>query len=135
MDDFGIGEVYDPEKALFFPAHPNSQGFLNFYWKKFYCYDEYVDQHGNYNSADFSGLQVSFVKCDPALRDTCKSDQEIEDFMKRLFLLTYTNSIRFDQTDYHTKRAIPEARLMWHPIRSSQRAEQVYEILNSELRL
>ena len=123
QEELGISEVYDPDKAKFFPAHQNSQGFLNFYWKKLYCYDDFVDQHGNYNSADFSGLQISFVKCDSTIRDTCKSEEEIENFMRRMFILTLTNSIRFDQTDYKHKRAIPESRFMWHPIRSQQTAE------------
>ena len=50
---------------------------MNYYWKKFWCIDDDVEIAGNYNSAKVTHLQLHLVKCDPAERSTCKSDEEI----------------------------------------------------------
>ena len=57
--------------------------------------------------------------------------------MKRLFIVTLTNSIRFDQTGYDVEKTklVPESKFRWHPIRSQLRTEEIYEIMNTELRL
>ena len=130
MDD---PEIY--EKSKFYRTHKNSKAFLEYYWRKLYCVDEFIDIHGNYNSADASALQISFVKCDPSLRKTCKSDEEITNFMKRLFMVHLNNSVRFDQIVYSDQKLAEESKFHWHPIRSTQKAEVIYEIENKELTL
>ena len=136
MQELGLGDEETYEQAKFYPPHKNSYGFLSFYWRKLYCVDEFLDIHGNYNSVDASALQVSFVKCDPNVSEIpCKSDEEIKQWMKRLFIVHLTNSIRFDQTGYKEETIAYESKFVWTPIRSTTTAELIFEIENKELRL
>ena len=57
-------------------------------------------------------------KCNPKKRQ-CKSEAEIEESLKRLFIITINNSIRFDQTEYNEQKAIKEAKFIYHAIRAN----------------
>ena len=92
-EELGIDDPTSDE-AIFYPLHKNSVGYFP-YWKKLLCIDDEVEIHGNYNSADVSHLQLTFEKCDPEKRK-CKSEEEIIDAMRKLFIITLHNSIRFD---------------------------------------
>ena len=54
-EELGLEE---PETARFFPPHQNSVDLIRLNHKKFYCIDDHVDIHGNYNSVDASHLQL-----------------------------------------------------------------------------
>ena len=80
-EELGLGEPETLDDAKFYSPHKDSVQWLKLYQKKLYCYDEIVDIHGSYNSEDSSHLQISFAKCDRSVRSTCKSDDEIAEFM------------------------------------------------------
>ena len=64
------------------------------YWKKLRCYDEEIYIAGDYQSDRASGLQVSIVKCSNSTEPgsvVCKSDEEIQKYLARKFLLTLNN--------------------------------------------
>ena len=90
-EELGLGDEASQEDAKFFRPHKNSDGFIRYYWKKLYCYDEEVGIHGDYESSTVDHLQVSLVRCDPEKRSTCKSEEEITTWMQRLFLVHYHN--------------------------------------------
>ena len=134
-EELGLGGPETLDDSKFYPPHKNSLGFLEFYWQKLYCYDDIIDIHGSYNSADASHLQFSFAKCDSSVRSTCKSEDEIAEYMDKLFLIHVHNSIRFVQNQYEDKRLSYESRFVWHKLKDYRGQEKIYEINNKEITL
>ena len=134
-EDLGMDSEGIQPSAKFYPPHKNSKDYLDFYWQKLYCYDDYVKVYGNYNTGVASALQISFVKCDNELRDTCKSEEEITEFTRRLFLVYHHNCKMFDQLGYDDLTISYESKFIWSPFRSTERSEQIYEMKNTNLRL
>ena len=65
-------------------------------------------------------LKFVFIKCnnDTIIEGVCKSDIEIQNFLKRKFIVTLNNQIRFDTAVYDDNRIVKEAILTWYPIHS-----------------
>ena len=65
-------------------------------------------------------LKFVFIKCnnDTIIEGVCKSDIEIQNFLKRKFIVTLNNQIRFDTAVYDDGRLVKEAILTWYPIHS-----------------
>ena len=76
-------------------------------------------------------LQV--VKCNNSTRGedepVCKSEQEINDWMKRKFILTIHNQKRFEPHIYGEDVISQVSHLRWHPIDSHFRTEEFNEIM------
>ena len=73
----------------------DSYDFVKLYRKKFQCLDEkerFIS--GNFNTANGSQIRVRLNKC--LDKDYCKTNDEINDFLKGRYLVVYTNEIRFD---------------------------------------
>ena len=70
------------------------------------CFDEPAKVKGDYQSNNVSNLQILLVKCDNNVREglaegqTCKSDYEIEQWMRRKFIVTLTNGQDFENDNY-----------------------------------
>ena len=90
-EELGLGDPETLVNSKFYQPSGNSKRNLEAFWDKLFCYDEDISIYGDYDSARVSHLHISLVKCDSTLRDTCKSDEEIEDWMKRLFLIHVNN--------------------------------------------
>ena len=55
-EELGLeGEEFE-EQSKFWPTHKDSKPWLEYYWKKFYCYDEEIAVKGDYDSGDVSHL-------------------------------------------------------------------------------
>ena len=78
---------------------------------------------------------IQFEKCDPTLRSTCKDEDEILRWLRRKFILTYTNQRRFRIQNYDEKKVVEEARTNWIPINSQLREEIVFKMEITELTL
>ena len=121
------------EESKFYESHPRSEAYLNKYWKKLFCYDEQINIQGDYQSDRATQLMIHIVKCNNETRGEgeppCKSDQEIEGWLRRKFLLTLTNQKRFEPENYdHDEMIIDVSHLKWYPIQSNLRKEIVNEI-------
>ena len=73
------------------------------------------------------------LKCNNATRGEdetpCKSEEEIESWLRRKFLLTLNNQKRFDVDNYNHEEMIDHvSHLRWNPISSTLRKEIVNEI-------
>ena len=67
---------------------------MDAYWKKLRCYDEEIYVAGDYQSDRAVGLQISIVKCSNSTSEgsvICKSDEEIEKWLARKFIITLNN--------------------------------------------
>ena len=85
---------------------------------------------------------IEFSKCDPEERSTCKSEHEIEEFLKRKFIAIVSNQRRFVQeldivsaVDSVKTTIISEAKLIWIPLDSRYRRDEAYVIKVTELSL
>lgn len=59
------------------------------------CLDEDLTQlFGNYDSKMANNLMIVFEKCDKEVR-TCKTDQEITDWLVFKYIILFENSRRF----------------------------------------
>ena len=65
-------------------------------------------------------LKIVFEKCnnDTIAEGVCKSDQEIKEFLRRKFIMTLNNQIRFNTMEYDEDRIVKESILSWYPIHS-----------------
>ena len=69
--------------------------YVKLYQKKFRCIEEkdrYIS--GNFNTVNASQIRVYLNKCQD--KDYCKTDEEINDFIRGKYLIVYVNEIRFD---------------------------------------
>ena len=58
-------------------------------------------------------LQVTVEKCNKELRSTCKSEKEIEEFLKGKYLVTVENNWKYNQDEYSTRRIEPYSKFRW----------------------
>ena len=75
------------------------------------------------------------MKCNPNLRDDCRSDEEITQWLRRKFIMTVINNERFDPTVYTDERVVRESILEWTPIKSTVVEETVNIIKIQRLEL
>lgn len=59
------------------------------------CIDEDVELYGSFNSLHASTLQFSFSQCNPAVRKTCKSKEQVKEWLKGKFMLFAHNNYTF----------------------------------------
>ena len=73
----------------------DSFAYVSLYRKKFRCLDE-KDRFisGNFNTINASQIRVYLTKCQD--KDYCKTDEEINEFVRGKYLVVYVNEIRFD---------------------------------------
>ena len=87
---------------------------------------------GDYNSAKARHLQIRFEKCEQKREDEagtgvkCKTDDEVKEWLKRKFILTYANSIRFRLELFNSAKIVKESRTTWIPINTQYREEKVF---------
>ena len=73
----------------------DSYDYVKLYRKKFRCIDE-KDRFisGNFNTVNASFITVGLFKCKD--REYCKSEEEINEFIRGKLLIIYVNEIRFE---------------------------------------
>ena len=87
------------ELGIFYPIYENSVNDMRNYSKKLKCVDsQWISIQGDYNSAITQNFVIQFSMCDPTKRSTCKDESEILRWLRRKFILTFTNQRRFDIT-------------------------------------
>ena len=90
----GLSDSDDGDSSLFFPVHRNSEYDIGYYNKKFKCVEEKnLRIQGDYNSGVTRSFIVQFEKCEQekAVGFQCKSEEEIIKWLRRKFILTYSN--------------------------------------------
>ena len=88
---------------------------------------------GDYNAAKTRSIVIEFQKCEK--KAYCKSDTEIKDWLKRKFILTYTNRKRFQIEEFNNQKIIDEAKTTWIPINSQLREDVVFQLQVTNLQL
>jgi hypothetical protein len=75
-EDFGLGEDGAPP-TTFFQVEPKQVSYFESHMKMLQCFVEPIKLQGNWNTGSATVLILSFDKCDPTVRKTCKSDEEV----------------------------------------------------------
>ena len=129
----------DPNHGQFFKIHDQSLINVKLYRKKFLCIDkEEIRLYGDYNSLEAQIINVYYERCNNQTivpMNTCHSNEEITNFLKRKFIIVLQNQERFQSHKYDESRIIKEAKFRWFAIKSSDRQEVVQKVKVSKLQL
>ena len=101
----------DPEerekmtKPSFFRPDPSTEHWIEVYSQKLWCTDSDPIVMGNYYTQKARTMVITLNKCDPKERSTCKSDDEIERYLRDKYIIVLENNYNFKQQNYEeTKR-------------------------------
>lgn len=123
----------DPDGTpVFFPPNEFQVNFVKQYGKKMKCLDnEKIKLQGDYDSTKARQFCIAFEACDPDERaktgKTCKSEDEIKNWMKGKFVVNIENTWTFRQEEYGRKKLTAESQFNWFMLNSSQRSEKSRE--------
>ena len=67
---------------------------------------------------------ITFEKCNPKERATCKSEEEIAEWIKGKYLITIENTWSFRQSKYDEQKLTAESKFYWNLLASQVRGEQ-----------
>ena len=56
---------------------------------------------------------MQLVKCKGGVANGCKSDAEIDEFIRNKFVVMYYNQVRFDSFSYGQESIKAEAQIRW----------------------
>ena len=78
-----------------------------------------------------------FEKCSPVnYEGVCKSEEEINEWLARKFIIILMNQERFSVREYEeSKKVALESRLVYSAVNSQQREESVYKVQLTKLQL
>lgn len=142
--DFGMdenGELIDPDYVLkdrrpedmdpdappkFFPVSKPQIDNFRTYGLKMHCFDKKLRLQGIYDSFKARNLALMFVKCDPKLRSTCKSEEEINRWIAGKFFILAENTFIFRQHIYDENKLTGECLFKWLAMSSQVRQETAY---------
>lgn len=124
-------------KARFLPISETNKPQLTLYKKKILCTDEREMMiKGDYNSNTAQQLIISFNRChkDNSPPGTvCKSEKEINEFIRGKYLVLLTNQIRFDSELPGLDAIIKESILTWYPVSFQQQLRYPHKISMTKL--
>ena len=71
---------------------------------------------------------LEWQRCDPSSGIACKEWEEINAWLKRKYLILYTNNQKFNSYGFGEDEIIKESQLMYVPISTVLSQERAYEI-------
>ena len=128
-----LGLTEDDEASLFFPIFSSHVSQVETYKKQLMCIDTPYAIKGDYSSHAVSHLSIQFEKCSGD--SGCAEDSEIQEWLRRKFILTLRNEHNFYQGEYGDKSVKSYSKIKWYPINSQQRVEFSNEVQVSILEL
>ena len=132
-EELGLGD--DPAESRFYPITGFSEAFLEDYWDILQCFDDDIVIRGSFQTYSAQSLAIQFVACDYINNSTCKSHEEIREFMRRRFVLTYENSQIFKSDKYDHRKITKESKFVWHQMRTTLKEESALDIHFSNVAL
>ena len=107
------------KSSAFLPITKNAVPSVEIHQKKFLCIDrEELRMYGDYNSDKARLINIQLVRCHDGgyfaeNGITCKSQDQITDFLRNKFLLMLYNQKRFAPGAFKDQSIVEEARLLW----------------------
>jgi len=68
------------------------------------CLDTTFELRGNWNTSEAKLLVIDFEPCNPEERDTCKSEEEIRQWLRDKYIMVVYNTQIFNRAEYGEKR-------------------------------
>ena len=124
--------------SIFFPVSKLSETDKNYYTGRFKCLDEpeKLVLRGNYDSDMTSNLMAVFDMCNNATSSvTCKTPEEINEFLQFKYLMSLTNTRRFVQDEFGERRMSNLSVRSWYPFDPNSRAEYVEQLTRIHVQL
>ena len=91
---------------------------------------------GKYDASAAKNLMVIVQKCNPETSEvTCKSDAEIEEWLRYKFILIVRNQRKFIQYQFGEKRVQKAAELKWYSVNNVMRSDNPMVIYRSDIYL
>ena len=129
-----LGLDQDEEGSRFLPIYETSKQEVEFYHRKFQCVDkEDLFLHGDYNSLTANQFNVQLQRCHD--RSDCKSEAEIDAYLRNKYLIFFYNQIRFDSRHYGKASIVPESRLNWVQVNTQVQQTIPFKISSTQLYL
>ena len=133
-------EPCDQEKLLgggkngstFFKLNKKTETDARIYAPKMLCPIDLQDNQlqGDYNAQKAKNLMVIFEKCHESWsNETCKSDAEIEQWIKGKFIAVLTNQKKFIPYKFGDERMEIQLQLNWYALNSRTRTDYVNHIV------
>ena len=98
------------------------------------CVDQPISTYGNFQTESAKILLIIFERCDHGLRKTCKSDEELKNWLKDKYLVFAYNKQVFNSTGFKEKAINKYAWIDWLPFDINNSMLTPYTIQQSELR-
>jgi len=127
LDDFGLADSYNPTQKFFNVTSTKRDEFKRVL-HSLYCLDEDVELQGDWNSAEASMLTFTYEQCNPEVRKTCKSDEEIKKWLKKRYMLFAYNKQVFIDDGFDEAMFKKQTVLEWQRINIFQALVQKYKV-------
>ena len=101
--------------------------------KSLLCIDEDVSLKGDWQSGVAKVLIASFEKCDRKARKTCRSDQEVNEWLKDKYMYVVFNEVILDQYGFRGKKFQYNSLIDFIPIGSNTKVFQSYNVKTTQL--
>jgi hypothetical protein len=115
LQDFGI-DANNETKQQFFKADIGKVEEFKRKINILQCMTEPVNLVGNWNTESAKVLEFYFEKCDSEKRETCKSEEEVQEWMKDKYLILAYNRQLFMTDKFGEKRFKKNSYLDWLPV-------------------
>ena len=139
--DAELGFAADAEvDSSIYPIFESSKKEVETWKKKFKCIPRKdIVIWGDYNSAKAQQIAVKFEMCDSTKERfagvTCESQQDIQNWLKRKFIIILYNQIRFNPKGFLKAATISESRISYIPISSQVRQIIPFKVDQTHLSL
>ena len=99
------------------------------------CLDDPIELFGDYNSYKGKVFKIVFEKCnnETITEGVCETEEKIQEFLRRKFITTLHNHVRFDTQKYDDSRLVRESLFTWYPINSILRQEIANQVKVTDL--
>ena len=88
-----------------------------------------------FDSEFATNLMVVFERCDDEVRSTCKTKEEVEEWMRFKYIVTYDNDKKFIQDTFNDNTITSSAELHWFSLVYESRVDYVRQITRTSINL
>ena len=117
------------ETPTFFKPESSRIEWFETYSPKLWCLDQPPDLRGNYDTTAARTVVINVYKCNPSVRDTCKSEEEIDDFIRGKYIIILENNYKFKQENYSREdRVMKRSEMHFIPLDPGRSEELIKKV-------
>ena len=123
------------DEDRFYPINQKNERDFEIYGQKMLCPIKPIDLFGNFDSDASQNLMVAFVTCEPSETQTCKTQDEIEQWLKFKYIVVLENEKRFITHKFDEERIEQSSNLKWFPISQRNRIDYVKTLSRTDMQI